>query len=131
MSKLSVYIRSERERRNWSQRELARRSGIPASTISRWENDELGMLPEYGQMLKLAVALGVDADTVTRSVGYVIKESPTIADQEDRFNALRPQIENDPRAQRILDLFFDPRVTDSQRDTALTILEAHLRRGRR
>ena len=50
-------IRTHRERRGWSRAELARRSGLNASTVSCIENGRLKPYP--GQMAKLADAFGV------------------------------------------------------------------------
>lgn len=54
-----------REARGWSQAELARRAGVPRTSLIRWEQN--GRVPLYGQMKKLAAALGVVVDQLDAS----------------------------------------------------------------
>lgn len=42
LAALRVWVRTERQRRRWTQSELSRRSGVPAATISRLEVTGLG-----------------------------------------------------------------------------------------
>lgn len=53
---LSTWVRTERQRRRWTQGELARRSGVPASTISRLERTGLG---STDAVLKILFALNL------------------------------------------------------------------------
>lgn len=57
MLSLSARIRQERERRRWSQIELARRIGVSESTIRRWESGERTPHPFY--RYKLHAVLGI------------------------------------------------------------------------
>jgi len=41
LTSLGVWIRTERQRNNWTQGDLARRSGVPAASISRLERTGL------------------------------------------------------------------------------------------
>jgi len=54
-------IKAQREKKGWSQHELARQSGIPQATISRLESGEM---KDVQTMLarRLARALGVGLD---------------------------------------------------------------------
>lgn len=52
---LGTYIREERKRRNWTQLDLAERSGVPDSTISRIEKGQ-GSEVEPQTVLRLARA---------------------------------------------------------------------------
>ena len=61
---LSVRIRELREVKGWSQAELARRSGVPQSTISRLEARTSPSI-DLDNLEKLARTLGCDA-------GYLI-----------------------------------------------------------
>jgi transcriptional regulator with XRE-family HTH domain len=54
---LGARLRGQRLGRGWSQTQLANRSGIPKSRISRYENDHL--LPSIPTLERLAAALGV------------------------------------------------------------------------
>ena len=51
---LRVWLRTERQRLRWTQAELARRSGVPAATISRLELTGLG---STDAVLKILFAL--------------------------------------------------------------------------
>lgn len=50
-------IKSERERRGWTQRQLARRSGIPEGTIKNLEQSATWLRPDNAE--RLGKALGV------------------------------------------------------------------------
>jgi len=52
---LRVWLRSERQRARWTQAELARRSGVPAATLSRLE---LTGLASTDAVLRVIFALG-------------------------------------------------------------------------
>jgi transcriptional regulator with XRE-family HTH domain len=62
------WLKEELRRRNWSQSELGRRSGILPSVISRWLRCEWG--PDASSALKVANALGVDVDFVLELAGH-------------------------------------------------------------
>ena len=49
-----------RERAGLSRAELARRAGVPVSTLRNWENDR--GFPDLAACLRLAEALGVPAE---------------------------------------------------------------------
>lgn len=69
---LSHWLRTERQRLRWTQAELARRSGVPAATISRLELTGLG---STDAVLKLLFALNrLDA------VSDFLKERQRLAD---------------------------------------------------
>lgn len=51
---LRGWVRAERQRLRWTQSELARRSGVPATTISRLEREGLG---STDAVLKILFAL--------------------------------------------------------------------------
>ena len=60
MDTIGERLRRARDRRDWTQEELARRSGVPVVTISRIENDRYGERPRQSTIRRLAEALGVD-----------------------------------------------------------------------
>ena len=69
---LSRWVRTERQRLRWTQAELARRSGVPAATISRLELTGLG---STDAVLKILFALNqLDA------VSDFLKERQRLAD---------------------------------------------------
>lgn len=53
-------LRVERTRRKWSQKELARRSGLSRSMIIKYENEEC--VPAFDSVCKLADALNIRTD---------------------------------------------------------------------
>lgn len=59
---LRGWIRSERQRLRWTQAELARRSGVPAATISRLELTGLGSTDGVFKILFALNRLDVVAD---------------------------------------------------------------------
>ncbi len=52
-------IRGLREQKNWSQKELESRSGVPQTTISRLENDNSKNGASLNHLQKLAEAFGI------------------------------------------------------------------------
>ena len=69
---LSRWVRTERQRLRWTQAELARRSGVPAATISRLELTGLG---STDAVLKILFALNQLA-----AVSDFLKERQRLAD---------------------------------------------------
>lgn len=59
---LREWIRAERQRLRWTQAELARRSGVPAATISRLELTGLGSTEALLKILFALERLDVTAD---------------------------------------------------------------------
>jgi transcriptional regulator with XRE-family HTH domain len=60
LSPITLRLQQFREERQLSQAELARRSGVPQSTISRIEAGETGSI-SLANLERLAEALGVNA----------------------------------------------------------------------
>jgi transcriptional regulator with XRE-family HTH domain len=60
------HLRSLREGAGLSRAELARRAGVPGSTLRNWEGDR-GM-PGIPAFLRLAAALGVPAERLAEGV---------------------------------------------------------------
>ena len=60
------HLRALREKASLSRAELARRAGVPASTLRGWEGDE--GFPGVSVFLRLAEALGVPAERLAEGV---------------------------------------------------------------
>ena len=60
MDTIGKRLRYLRERRAWSQRDLAARAGLPQMTVLRVEHDRYEHRPRPSTIRKLAEALGVD-----------------------------------------------------------------------
>lgn len=63
-----LYFKYLRVERGWSQAELARRTGMHPSSISRIETGH--MRPYPSQVNKIAGALDIDADDVMKEVSH-------------------------------------------------------------
>lgn len=63
MTPIQLQLQQLREARGWSQSDLARRSGVPQTTISRLERGESGTL-NLAHLERLADALGVNASAL-------------------------------------------------------------------
>jgi len=55
-------LESARDRRLWTQEQLAQESTVPVVTISRIENDRYSQRPRVATLRKLAEALGVQVE---------------------------------------------------------------------
>ena len=79
---LRAWLRTERQRLRWTQAELARRSGVPAATISRLELTGLG---STDAVLKILFALN-RLDTVADFLKECrrLAELPTTLQEEPR-----------------------------------------------
>ena len=60
------HLRRLREDAGLSRAELARRAGVPASTLRQWESDR-GM-PDLAALVRLAQALGVQVERFAEGV---------------------------------------------------------------
>ena len=61
MATIGERMRSARNRRVWTQEDLAKESGVPVVTISRIENGRHGDQPRPTTVRRLAAALGVES----------------------------------------------------------------------
>jgi transcriptional regulator with XRE-family HTH domain len=64
MPGVAEIIREGRERKGWSQADLAQRSGVSASTIARTEQDR--GLPNSNTLRRIAAAINYDPDAIVR-----------------------------------------------------------------
>jgi transcriptional regulator with XRE-family HTH domain len=129
MSKLSHFLRQQRERRGWSTADLATKSGVPATTLSRYEDPKSRAKPVHANILLLAAAFEMSPQDMLSYIGYPVRHSNDEAERADRWGKARELLESDPRAARILELFDE--AGDEEKDTGLTILEAHFSHRRR
>jgi DNA-binding XRE family transcriptional regulator len=73
---LAARLKSLRQEKNWTQEELARRSGVGQSAISTIENGQCR--PQAGTLVKLAEALGVSKNEFLPQSQEHPDEQPTI-----------------------------------------------------
>lgn len=129
MSKLSTFLKRERDARGWTLTDLAERSAVPLSTLSRYENSKKRIQPDHDNIVALARAFEMDANKILMSIGYPRDMSRDKADQDKRWEEIRALVEGDPRAERLLRLY--EKADDDGRDSGLTLLEVHLNRPAR
>jgi transcriptional regulator with XRE-family HTH domain len=83
------HLRSLREGAGLSRAELARRAGVPVSTLRNWEGDR-GM-PGIPAAVRLAEALGVPVDRLAEGVDDDAEEEPPeMAEQTRRPRKGKP-----------------------------------------
>jgi transcriptional regulator with XRE-family HTH domain len=68
------YLRALREKARLSRAELARRAGVPASTLRNWEDDR--GFPGLPVLPRLAEALGVQVERLAEGVEDVAGDDP-------------------------------------------------------
>jgi len=78
----SAWMLAEMRRRKWRQADFARAAGLDVSMVSRWLH---GRRPDPASLERVAVALGVDLDTLLTLAGH---RSPTPRDDEPRTATL-------------------------------------------
>jgi len=129
MSKLSLFLKRERERRGWSMTDLATKSGVPLTTLSRYEDAKSRSKPDHANILLIAAAFEMSPQDMLGYIGYPVRPSNNEVERNERWRKARELLESDPRAARILELFDE--ASDEEKDTGLTILEAHFSHRRR
>lgn len=80
MVDIAQNIRVERARRDWTQQELARRSGVHAVRISQYES---GAQPSLTSLRKLADAFNVPLSTLTAESAPVQPTEPAQVNNAD------------------------------------------------
>lgn len=77
------WLLEEMRLRKWNQAEVARRTGILPSVISRWMNKD--WLPDATSCFKLSQAFNVDFNMVLRLAGHNPVEPPVATGQHERL----------------------------------------------
>ena len=77
------WLAEELRLRKWNRADLARRTGIIPSVISRWMNQ--GWLPDSTSCYKLSNALGLDFNFVLRKAGHAPIEPPVATSAHERL----------------------------------------------
>lgn len=67
---LGEIIKSLREARNWSQEQLARRSGLPRGRIATWEHRKAKKI-SASDLLALASAFEIPVEEIYQAAGYI------------------------------------------------------------
>lgn len=129
MSKLSVFLEGERAKRGWSRAELARQSGVPLTTLTRYERVGFTGKPDHENILNIAKALEKDPNDVLITIGYPLRQSVNTDERDKRWADICALLDGDARAERIYELY--RAADDEERDSALSLLEVHFNRPRR
>lgn len=79
VAKPGVALKALRDRNRWTLAEVNKRTGIPASTLSRIENDQVS--PTYDMLMKLGRGLDIDLSELL-SIGD--EHRPPVAEQAGR-----------------------------------------------
>jgi transcriptional regulator with XRE-family HTH domain len=122
MSKLRTFLQKERGARGWSMTDLAEKSGIPLSTLSRWENPKDKSKPSHDNILALARGFDMEPSEVLRYIDYPRRKFANGAERDEEWGKLRDKIESDPRAKRMLELY-DRSTSEADKDRAVALLE--------
>jgi transcriptional regulator with XRE-family HTH domain len=67
-AQFSAWFRRQLDRREWNQREFARRAHVASSTVSNWYRGE--RVPDPAKCEVIAEAFGIDLDTVLAQAGH-------------------------------------------------------------
>ena len=78
----SGHLRTLRQEASLSRAELARRAGVPVSTLRNWENGR--GFPSMAALLRLAEALGVPAERLAEGVDDPAGEEAEAAEAKPR-----------------------------------------------
>ncbi len=79
IAKPGVALKALRERNRWTLADVNKKTGIPASTLSRIENDQVS--PTYDMLGKLSAGLGID---LTELLSIDNEPLPAVAEQPGR-----------------------------------------------
>jgi transcriptional regulator with XRE-family HTH domain len=96
------WLLEEMRRRKWNQAEVARRTGILPSVISRWVSRD--WLPDATSCFKLSEAFGVDFNYVLRMAGHDPVQTPVATGKHERLWGKLKRVDlTDPTRESTLD----------------------------
>lgn len=84
MTQLGDLIRTARDGCGWTRADLARKSGVPHTTIYNIEMNEKPVQPKPLTLARLAAALDLSREQVFRAAGYPNEHSASDAEREAR-----------------------------------------------
>lgn len=125
MSKLRTFLQKERSSRGWSLTDLAEKSGIPLSTLSRYEGVSNKNKPSHENVLLLARVFDIEPGDVLRYIGYPRRKFTDSTEREQEWAKIRSLIESDPRAKKIIELY--EHASEDDKDRGVELLEVHFR----
>jgi transcriptional regulator with XRE-family HTH domain len=106
--------------------DLAEKSGIPMSTLSRFESEKNKHRPSHENVQALARAFEIDPEDVLRFIGYPRRRLANGAARDQEWDRLRDLIESDPRAKRMIDLY--DHATEEDKDLGVELLEVYFKK---
>src|SRR5678815_3453965 len=119
MSKLRTFLQKERASRGWSLTDLAEKSGIPLTTLSRYESVAFRGKPSHDNVLLMARVFHADAGDILRYIGYPRRAHPP-EERDAEWEKLRGLLESDPRAKRMIELYES--ASDEDKDIGVELL---------
>lgn len=126
MSKLRTFLQKERESRGWSQTDLAEKSGIPLSTLSRYESVSNKNKPSHANVLLLARVFDIEPGDVLRYIGYPRRKFVDSTEREQEWSKIRGLIESDPRARKMIEMY--DQASEDDKDRGVDLLEVHFKK---
>lgn len=126
MSKLRTFLQQERASQGWSKTDLAEKSGIPLSTISRYESPSFKGRPSHPNVLKMALVFKKEPGEILRYVSGYPRRSHPPAERDAEWAKLRELLEGDPRAKRMIELYDE--ASDEDRDLGVELLEVYFKK---
>ena len=88
-SELSDYLVEQLRMRDWSQKDLADRSGVALSSISRIITDDLDKPPGFAIIVSVAQAMRVDPVVLLRKSGLLPREPESTSLERQLLAAFR------------------------------------------
>lgn len=126
MGKLGNYIKQRRDQIGWTRADLARKSGVPYTTLRNIENNKRDVKPEEVTLDALAGAFGEDPTMLKILAGYTTQINGDVSTFAQRIEALP---KSNKRWQRALDAVLE--LPLDEQGQALAALEFAVDQSRR
>lgn len=103
--------------RGLTDKDIAERTGVGASTFHRWQRGDFARAPEIGRVRAFCAGLGVPARDALRALGI-----------EEGRDDPEPEPAMDPDVRRVLRALADPNVSDQEKLVIREMLKMIARR---
>jgi transcriptional regulator with XRE-family HTH domain len=121
------YLKTVRERMQWTTREAAAKFGVSQTYISKLENHRRKKAPSYGLLERIAEVYGLDLKEVMREAGYRFR-IPIALELKLAIDVAFRVLVNDPRFRPVgfepdHERFYAPQVKQQMVDLALKVAQ--------